>query len=111
MKKIASLIIILSFISCSGNHPPSSRDKVIISGKVNNYDPDNIKVDIGVNKIGFGSEQLSATLDKNGYFKTSFKNNFPTDLWIMYKINFLVLTHPGDSIYVEFDGSKEERSG
>jgi thiol-disulfide isomerase/thioredoxin len=111
MNKIASLLIVLLFISCSGNHPPSTRDKVIISGKVNNYDPDNIKVNIGVNRVGLGSEQLSANLDKNGFFKKSFKSNLPTDLWLRYnKTNFLVLTHPGDSIYIEFDGSKKVRS-
>lgn len=111
MKMIASLLIIFSFISCSRDHTPTTRDKVIISGKVNNYDPDNTKVNIGVNRIGFGQEQISANLDKNGFFKKSFKSNFPTDIWLRYnKTNFLVLTHPGDSIYVEFDGSKAERS-
>jgi thiol-disulfide isomerase/thioredoxin len=110
MKTIVFLFAILSFLSCSKNHPKFTPDKVVISGKVLNYNPDNLKINIGVNRIGFGSEQISVNLDNVGYFKTSFKSKFPTDIWLRYKTNFLVLTHPGDSIYIEFDGSKDERS-
>jgi thiol-disulfide isomerase/thioredoxin len=110
MKKIVSLLLIISFISCSKNHPSSTRENIIIEGRVRNFNPDITKVNLGVNRIGFGPEQLSATLDNNGYFKTSFESKFPTDLWLRYKTNFLILVHPGDSIYIEFDGSREERS-
>lgn len=96
-------------VSCATKTNEATHPIVIIAGKVRHYNPDNLKISLGVNRIGLGPEKLSASLDNNGCFRTSFVSKVPTDVWLMYKTNFLILTHPGDSIYVEFDGSRENR--
>ncbi|HOH96602.1 MAG TPA: TlpA disulfide reductase family protein, partial [Candidatus Enterocola sp.] len=52
---------------------------------------------------------VSAKADSTGYFHTSFEIYTPTDVWVTYKMNFLVLVQPGDSIYLEFDGKLDKR--
>lgn len=84
--------------------------KVIISGKVLNPDPITYKINFSVNRIGIGQERLSQILNDDGSFKITFNSHIPTDVWSLYKMNFLILTHPGDSIYLEFDGSMAERA-
>lgn len=111
MKKLIRLLIILSIISCSTKNEkdyqkPSS---VIISGKVLNFNPKSPSVKILVNQIGFNTINLEANLDSEGNFLTTFKSYTPTDVWIRYKGDFLVLIHPGDSLYVEFDGNPQKR--
>ena len=111
MKKFLFLLIFLTGTYCSAMNSNPPLKKIIIAGKVLNPDPDIFKVDVTVNRIGFKSDRtiLSQFIDNDGTFKVTFESYVPTDVWIMYKTNFLVLTHPGDSIYVEFDGSKNDR--
>lgn len=33
----------------------------------------------------------------------------PTDAWVGYQTNFLILLHPGDNMYMEFDGTTYDR--
>jgi thiol-disulfide isomerase/thioredoxin len=109
MKKILFLFIVLMIGSCSIKKNELELKKVIITGKVLNFNPDNLNINLSVNRIGIRQAPLIAKIDSNGFFKTSFESYIPTDVWLMYKTNFLILTHPGDSIYIEFDGGKEER--
>jgi thiol-disulfide isomerase/thioredoxin len=83
---------------------------VIIAGKVLNQDPRVFEIRFSLNHIGFDKESLSTSLKDDGSFNVTFNSNIPADVWLLYKMNFLILTHPGDSIYLEFDGSREERS-
>ena len=110
MRKVLNLLIILLLVSCSTKDSDLKLKKVIIAGKVLNPDPTIFKIDFSVCHIGIGRERISSFIDDTGYFKVSFDSYVPTEVWLLCKTNFLILTHPGDSIYVEFDGAKEERS-
>lgn len=107
---ILSVILFLLFNSCSSADEKPLSKHVIISGKVLNPDPLLNKVKLSVNRIGVENEKISPNLDKDGNFKVIFESYTPLDTWLSYKTSFLVLTHPGDSIYLEFDGSNTERS-
>lgn len=107
---ILSVILVMLLCSCSSTNMKSSTKPVIIAGKVVNPDPLINKLKLSINKIGVGNEVISSTLDKDGNFKVIFESYIPLDAWLSYKTSFLVLTHPGDSIYLEFDGSEEARS-
>ena len=110
MKKAIYFLIILLIASCSNNkNNYNVPKKVIIAGKVLNFNPENPKVHLSVNRLGLGSLQIHEDIDSLGYFTASFESYTPTDVWVRYKTNFLVLTHPGDSIYVEFDGNPQQR--
>ena len=85
-------------------------EKVIISGKVRNFDFAKREISFSVNHIGFLEESLSSKLDSLGGFSIAFESYTPTDVWINYSTNFRVLVHPGDSIYLEFDGNKYNRA-
>ena len=106
MKKAIYLFTILLLSSCSTNEKSlETPKKVIIAGKVLNSNFENRIVKLSVNRLGLGSLQIQTNLDSLGNFHTSFESYVPTDVWILYKTNFLVLTHPGDSIHVAFDGN------
>jgi len=111
MNKIIILFAVPILVSCSIENEPKDQfpQEVIIAGKVTNYDPDNTEINISVNRPGFEQEAIYTNLDSLGNFSFSFKSYIPTDVWLDYKMNFLVLTHPGDSIYINFDGSSWSR--
>ena len=94
--------------SCSVKNNDLSQ-KTIISGKVVNFDRNNLEVTLSVNRPGLGQESIVTQLDSTGNFIDSIDLYIPTDLWIQYKTNFLVLIHPGDSINVVFDGESWQR--
>jgi thiol-disulfide isomerase/thioredoxin len=109
MKRLFYLLIILiSFCSCS-QKDAHQNNKVIIAGKVLKPSPDIFKINFSVNRIGIGNERFSKELENDGSFKISFESEIPTDVWLAYGMNILILTHPGDSIYIEFNGDKQER--
>lgn len=111
MNKITCLLAFLLIISFSvANAQNCSKPKqVIISGKVLNFNPENKIVSLYVNLLGLSSMQVDSELDSIGNFLASFNIYIPTDVWLTYNMNFLVLVHPGDSIHVEFDGSMLDR--
>jgi len=109
MKKLICILSILMSISCTSHKNYDKKEQIIISGKVLNFNPDNPNVHLSVNRLGFRSIQIIEHLDSLGNFRASFYSYIPTDVWIYYKTNFLVLTYPGDSIYVEFDGKSDKR--
>jgi len=110
MKKLLLLFASVSILACSSHRPDDSqKDRITIAGKVNNYDQLNPIIHITPNRIAVERDEIDVVLDKEGNFKTSFKSSIPIDFFIGYKTNFLVLAHPGDSIYVEFNGAAEDR--
>ena len=110
MKKAIYLFTILLLVACSSNEKILDTSKeVIIAGKVLNHDANNRKVQLSVNRLGLGSLQIRTDLDSLGNFHASFESYVTTDVWVLYKTNFLVLTHPGDSIHVVFDGTPNYR--
>ena len=82
--------------------------KITIAGKIDNYDP-SIEVILAVNRIGFFQDAIQAKTDSAGNFTATFESYTPTDAWLVYKANFLVLLHPGDSLFVHFDGKYSDR--
>ena len=109
MKRLICFFAVLILFSCATQSNNTKKEKVIISGKVLNFNPENPKVRITVNRLGFLGTQIVKQLDSLGNFKAVFDTYIPTDAWITYQTNFLVLTHPGDSIYVEFNGKPDRR--
>ena len=103
----AVALITLSSSNLSGKQYDAPR-KIIVAGKIDNYDSSK-EVVLEVNRIGFESEEIIAKTDSLGNFKVFFESYIPTDAWLCYKTNFLVLLHPGDSIYVRFDGKYNDR--
>lgn len=108
-RTIYFLLITVCAISCTTSNNYKIPEQVIISGQVLNFNPENPNVHLSVNRLGLGSLQIHEDLGSLGYFTASFESYTPTDVWVRYKTNFLVLTHPGDSIYVEFDGNLQQR--
>ena len=112
MRKLLILLVFgLLLSSCTNDECTDFTipKEVIIAGKVDNIDMGNHDVRLSVNRPGLNPIVISALADSMGYFHASFETYTPTDVWVMYKMNFLVLVQPGDSIYVEFDGKPNTR--
>lgn len=111
MRNLLLLFVFGILISCTHdkNSDYSVPKKVIIAGKVNNLDPGNRDVGLYVNRPGLNQLVISTKVDSAGHFHASFDIYTPTDVWVQYKMNVLVLVQPGDSIYVEFDGHPNQR--
>jgi len=83
--------------------------QIIVAGKIDNYDP-SWEVVLAVNRAGFIQEPIQVKTDSTGSFTTTFESYIPTDAYLVYKANFLVLLHPGDSLFVHFDGQYSDGS-
>jgi thiol-disulfide isomerase/thioredoxin len=105
---ILSLSLLLG-CSKQDSHIYTEPQPVIVAGKVINPAPDLQKIRIAINRFGFSQESMSSDIDDSGQFVFKFDSYVPAEVWVIYKRNFLVLVRPGDSIYVEFDGSKNNR--
>lgn len=111
MKKLMLLLVSLSVIACNSHLRNDSRkDRIIIAGNVNNYDQLNPIIRIIPNRIAVERDGIDVVLDEYGNFKAYFKSSIPIDFFVGYNTNFLVLAHPGDSIYIEFNGAAKDRS-
>jgi len=82
--------------------------KIIVAGKIDNYDPSR-EVVLAVNRAGFMQESIQVKTDSTGSFTTTFESYIPTDAYLVYKANFLILLHLGDSLFVHFDGQYNDR--
>ena len=110
MKKLIPLLLLmLTAIFQSCNKYGDVPQRIIIAGKIDHYNP-NWQVTIGINKIGFTLESIIAKTDSAGNFMATFESYIPLDVWITYKTNFLVLLHPGDSLFVQFEGNSNDRA-
>ncbi|WP_423127512.1 TlpA family protein disulfide reductase [Gaoshiqia sp. Z1-71] len=111
MRKLVILLAFALLISCAKetSNDFSTPKKVIIAGKVENIDPNNLEVKFYVNRLGLNQSAIFTKADSSGNFQTSFETYTPTDVWVQYKTNILVLVRPGDSIHVEFDGQPNRR--
>lgn len=110
MKLLVFLLVLFSLYGCNNNEvQPEISNEIIISGRVVDFDPNNPNLKIIINRLGFRRYEIPTGLDSLGYFKASFESKIPIDIWVQYNTNFLVLTHPGDSIFVQFDGKTNKR--
>jgi len=103
-KFILLILFFLSAVSFATEKKFDKPQKVIIIGKVKSFDNQNKQIKLVVNKLCFRSEEISINIDSLGNFSTSFYSSIPNDIYLYYGQRFAVLTHPGDSIFIEFDG-------
>jgi len=109
MKRFITLLLSVFFVLFSGCEKQKIQYGVIpqgitVTGKVDNYDP-NRQVTVYIKRIGLEQENITAKIDSAGYFTATFESYIPLDVVIGYKTNFYVLLHPGDSLFVRFDGN------
>lgn len=83
--------------------------RTVVAGKVLNQLPENKTITLAINRVSFGQESHEIPVDSTGTFRFSFESYIPTDAWLAHNANFRLIIHPGDSIYVQFDGSKDKR--
>ncbi|MBT1707247.1 TlpA family protein disulfide reductase [Fulvivirgaceae bacterium PWU5] len=109
-KSIATLsLFFLALVATAYSATPRQNTKtVIIAGKVISPKA-NSSITLAINWVGFEQEELKVPVDAAGNFVFKFEAYVPTDAWIVYQTNFLILFHPGDSIYLEFDGTTSNR--
>ncbi|SKB70558.1 Thiol-disulfide isomerase or thioredoxin [Salegentibacter holothuriorum] len=113
MKKLILLVLLIS-ISCKkekskNTYSYDNPKTVTLTGKISNFDPADPNITFAVNRVGVKRIALDSKIDSTGHFSTSFKSYTPTDVWVNPGMNFLVLTHPGDSIHMSFDAKTPER--
>lgn len=110
-KLLFYIIAFLLFVSFSIKHDSKNLypAKIIVSGKIIDFNPQKVNVEILVYRLGFEPERIYADIDSLGYFKGSFESDIPTDLRLTYNSGIWVITHPGDSIFVEIDGKLKDR--
>jgi thiol-disulfide isomerase/thioredoxin len=87
---------------------PNMSRHVVVTGKINSYQG-SAPISLAITRLGFGQEELTIQPDVAGKFSFRFDTFIPVDAWLSYKTNFLLLLHPGDSLYVEFDGTTNDR--
>lgn len=115
MKRIA-LLSVLFFVlvhSCTEISEQSISKEIIIAGKVINYDTNSGKniLTIYINDNGRATQlSVPTRIDSVGNFLVKLERYYPQDVMISYRTNFRVLVHPGDSLYVEFDGKTRQRT-
>lgn len=116
MKKLTifSLIIIAFFCSCNRKTAELQvKNKIVISGEVINYDKKSGKniITVYINDNGKATQlNYPAKIDSTGHFHIQFERYYPQDVMISYKTNFRAIVHPGDSLYVEFNGNTRQRT-
>jgi len=113
MKRLIPLFFTVFFVIFSSCNKQKKQygdvpQTIIVAGKIDNYDP-NQQVNISVKRLGFSQEDLQAKTDNAGNFLVTFESYIPLDVVVGYKTNFWILLHPGDSLYVQFDGKFNNR--
>ena len=111
MRIFLILISITALISCSSMEKKDYQipKKVIVAGKIDNINTKQLDVKLAVNRLGHGPLEVYTKADSLGNFHASFETYTPTDVWLSYKTNILILVHPGDSIYVRLNGNPNQR--
>ena len=112
MNNIHYFLCLLILVSCTSKTDKKEEltKEVVISGKVIDFDPNNRDISFSVNRPGFDQLDVDAKIDSLGNFNASFETYVPTDVWVSYETNFLIVVHPGDNINLEFNGNSESRS-
>ena len=107
MKKYYYLILVTFIIACSTNTDNSFKipREIIISGRIYNADSQKKEILFFVGRPGRSSKTVRAKLDSLGNFSASFESYTPTDILVEYKAEFYILIHPGDSLFIIFNGN------
>ena len=102
------ITILCAFLIIQHGLAAKDPGKVIINGKVLNFPPEKSKVKLIINKPAFPPEELELDLDKSGRFTSALTEYIPSDVYIDCGNAFYLVVHPGDSIYVEFNGQQKD---
>ncbi|OFY87348.1 MAG: hypothetical protein A2236_12565 [Bacteroidetes bacterium RIFOXYA2_FULL_33_7] len=103
MKQTILFFTLFFLISCGKKEYYNTPRRIVISGQISDYDPNNREIKIFANQLGFKPINITAELDSLGNFQTVFKSFIPTDISIRYKELFYVSVDPGDSIFVKLN--------
>lgn len=109
-----NLILILTLFSCvkkTDNHALNYKEqqKVVVAGRIFPFIENKTSLSISVDRIGIGQKEYITDIDEDGYFEMSFTTVVPTDLWMRYNANFSLAVMPNDSLFVSWDGTKNNR--
>ncbi|MEO5978226.1 MAG: redoxin family protein [Chryseolinea sp.] len=83
--------------------------RTVVAGRILNPQPENKTITLAINRVSFGQESHEIPVDSTGIFQFNFESYIATDAWLSHNTNFRLIIHPGDSIYVQLDGSKDKR--
>lgn len=102
-------ILVLILCSCHSSKEDQTLKLVTITGNIVDFTPENTEVRIFAPKLCIADKIETITIDSLGQFTYTFINNIPSDiLLIAHKAKFLILTHPGDNINIEFEYGKPD---
>ena len=115
MKKtsLLTILILVFFNSCINKSEQYHPKEIIIAGRIINYNKDSGKniLTIYINDNSRATQlNYPAEIDSVGNFHVKFKRYYTQDVMLSYLTNFQVIVHPGDSLYVVFDGSPNKRT-
>jgi len=104
------LFFVFLVIGCQYNQNEINRKPILttISGRIVNPDKNKNQIDFVINRIGSPQETVSCIIDTAGIFEIKFECYIPTETYLSYQSNISVLTNPGDSIFLVFDGAKND---
>lgn len=109
---LLNILTVFSFYSCVDKPMIANKKEVIIAGKIINYNNKSGKniLTVYINDNGRAAQiNHSTKVDSSGNFQVKFYRYYPQDVMIAYKTHFQAIVHPGDSIFVEFDGETRQR--
>lgn len=103
-KKVLLLLALALFSELSGQS-----GTIHLKGVIHHPSPENKEVDLHIARPGSSKmEQLYAPLPPDGEFSFSFELPYAQDIYLSCGLGFSLLAHPGDSIFVEWDGSTSD---
>ena len=107
MNKLIIYIVIVSLLSfsCKKTEPIDEVGRVVVTGKVNEFNGENSDLFLVYSQPGLKRQQIPIELNGQGRFRFELETTIPLDAMILEKktfanINFIY--HPNDSIHIEF---------
>lgn len=104
------LLLVIVLLSLEIHSQTIQPKPVVVCGKVLNYnefrDLETIRLKYSSNVHMLNAFSEVSIIDSEGFFKFSFIRNMPQDVLINFLTTFDVFVSPGDSIYFEFEASR-----
>ena len=97
-------ILLLAFKTATSRN---DEQQIIISGQVLDFNPQKDKIELHIYRVFNDKEIVDAHLDSAGNFRFKFESPIPLETELFYESSLTVLTHPGDSIFVRFNGQQK----
>lgn len=98
--------LILALWACKQNKDYKTEKEIIVSGRILNFASNSKEIELHIYKICQDREIIKSELDSSGNFKFKFKSSLPLESQLVYNLRTTVLSFPGDSIYIEFNGNQ-----